>query len=227
MVRSERMSFTKELRQKANSIWTANHEHAFVQEIGSGTLDIEAFKYYMKQDYLYLIEYARVFALGVVKANDLNTMATFAAYLQSTLHEEMSLHRSYAQRLGITNEELEHTIAAPTTIAYSSYMISEAQKGSLAHLIAAILPCAWSYSEIGKRLATVHGALEHPQYGEWVRMYQDDEFEAIADWLCAKLDELAITLGEAERKQLEDIFLTSSRFEYLFWDMSYQQSHWE
>lgn len=221
------MSFTKELRQKANSIWTANHEHAFVQGIGSGTLDIEAFKYYMKQDYLYLIEYARVFALGVVKANDLNTMATFAAYLQSTLHEEMSLHRSYAQRLGITNEELEHTIAAPTTIAYSSYMISEAQKGSLAHLIAAILPCAWSYSEIGKRLATVPGALEHPQYGEWVRMYQDDEFEAIADWLCAKLDELATTLGEAEQKQLEDIFLTSSRFEYLFWDMSYQQSHWE
>lgn len=221
------MSFTKELRQKANSIWTANHEHAFVQEIGSGTLDIEAFKYYMKQDYLYLIEYARVFALGVVKANDLNTMATFTVYLQSTLHEEMSLHRSYAQRLGITNEELEHTIAAPTTIAYSSYMISEAQKGSLAHLIAAILPCAWSYSEIGKRLAIVPGALEHPQYGEWVRMYQDDEFEAIADWLCAKLDELASTLGEAERKQLEDIFLTSSRFEYLFWDMSYQQSHWE
>lgn len=220
------MSFTQELRKKADQIWKANHEHPFVQEIGSGTLDLEAFKYYMKQDYLYLIEYSRVFALGAVKAPDLDTMAIFSTYLQSTLNHEMSLHRSYAKRLGISTEELEQAEPAPTTISYSSYMISEAQKGSLAHLIAVILPCAWSYSEIGKKLSKIPGALEHTEYGEWIQMYQDEEFAAIADWLCSKLDQLARSLDEAERTRIETIFLTSSRFEYLFWEMAYQQSSW-
>ncbi|MDQ0205488.1 thiaminase II [Alkalicoccobacillus murimartini] len=221
------MSFTQQLRQKADSIWKANHEHPFVQEIGAGTLDLEAFKYYMKQDYLYLIEYSRVFALGAFKAPDLETMATFSTYLQSTLTEEMSLHRSYAKRLGITEDELEHAQPSPTTIAYSSYMISEAQKGSLAQLIAVILPCAWSYSEIGKKLAEIPGASEHAHYGEWIQMYQDDEFAAIAEWLCTKLDQLASSLNDREQEQLETIFITSSRFEYLFWEMSYHQTNWE
>ncbi|TSB46809.1 thiaminase II [Alkalicoccobacillus porphyridii] len=220
------MSFTQYLREKADSIWQANHKHPFVQEIGSGTLDIEAFKYYMKQDYLYLIEYSRVFALGAVKAPDLETMAIFSNYLQSTLNEEMALHRSYAKRLGISEEELENEEPAATTLSYSSYMISEAQKGSLAHLIAAILPCAWSYAEIGQTLATIPGAMDHPNYGEWVQMYQSEEFAEIANWLKQQLDSLTASVNEKEKEQLEAIFIRSSQFEYLFWEMSYQQRSW-
>ncbi|MBB6450124.1 thiaminase/transcriptional activator TenA [Geomicrobium halophilum] len=220
------MTFTQRIRKNADAIWKASHKHPFVQGIGYGTLDLESFKYFMRQDYKYLIEYSRVMAMGTVLAPDLDTMSGFAKALDETLNTEMELHRSYAERLGISREELEATIPGPVTLAYSSYMMAEAQKGALAELIAAILPCAWSYYEIGLQLAKIPGATEHEQYGEWVRMYASDEFGEIAEWLISKLDELAEGKTEEELEQLEAIFLNTSRYEYMFWDMAYQQERW-
>ncbi|AXF56975.1 thiaminase II [Salicibibacter kimchii] len=220
------MTFSKHIRKSADPIWKASHEHPFVQGIGNGSLDVEAFKYFMCQDYKYLIEYSRVIAMGSVLATDLKTMAGFAKVLDDTLNMEMDLHRSYAERLGISREKLEATTPGPVTLAYSSYMMAEAQKGSVAELIAAILPCAWSYYEIGLELAKIPGATEHEQYGEWVRMYASDEFGDIGNWLITKLDELAEGKTEGELDRLEEIFLNTSRFEYMFWDMAYKREGW-
>ncbi|WP_088102565.1 thiaminase II [Halalkalibacter urbisdiaboli] len=220
------MSFSQRLHEKAKPIWEKSHNHPFVQGIGNGTLDLEKFKFFMRQDYVYLIDFARLFALGSLKAPDLQTMSTFAKLLDATLNEEMALHRAYAERLGITKEELEETQPASTTLAYSSYMLNLAQRGSLAELIAAVLPCSWSYYEIGKELSQIPGAMEHELYGEWVTMYQSEEFGELATWLIELLDALAEGKTEEELKQLEDIFLNTSRFEYMFWDMSYHQAMW-
>ncbi|MFD1064673.1 thiaminase II [Oceanobacillus locisalsi] len=220
------MTFTERIRQSADSIWEKSHQHPFVQGIGNGTLDIEAFKFYMCQDYKYLIEYSKVIAMGTVLAKDLDTMSGFAKSLDETLNFEMDLHRQYAERLGISKEALEATVPGPVTLAYSSNMLAEAQKGSLASLIAAILPCAWSYYEIGLELAKKPGALEHEQYGEWVKMYSSDEFGSIGKWLIEKLDELAKGCTEAELDDLEAIFLNTSRYEYMFWDMAYNRESW-
>ena len=67
--------------------------------IGKGTLAKEKFIYYMKQDYVYLIDYAKLFAVGAVKANDLETMGKFAQILHETLHVEMELHRHLQRSL--------------------------------------------------------------------------------------------------------------------------------
>ena len=220
------MKFSERIRNTADSIWEKSHQHPFVQGIGDGTLDIEAFKFYMCQDYKYLIEYSKVIARGAVIAKDLDTMSGFAKLLDETLNFEMDLHRQYAARLGISREELEATVPGPVTLAYSSNMLAEAQKGSLAALIAAILPCAWSYYEIGLELAKKPGALAHEQYGEWVKMYSSDEFGSIGKWLIEKLDELAEGCSEAELTELETIFLNTSRYEYMFWDTAYKREGW-
>lgn len=220
------MSFTKRIRERADTIWKASHEHPFVQGIGDGTLSIESFKYYMRQDYKYLIDYSRVMALGSVLAPDLETMSGFAKALDETLNTEMELHRAYAKRLGISRQELEETVPGPVTLAYSSAMLAEAQKGSLAELIASILPCAWSYYEIGTELAKIPGATEHDYYGEWVKMYSAEEFGAIAEWLIKTLDQLAESKSEEELNRIEAIFLNTSRYEYMFWDMAYHQQSW-
>ncbi|TES55843.1 thiaminase II [Halalkalibacterium halodurans] len=220
------MSFAASLYEKAQPIWKAGYNHPFVQGIGDGTLEKSKFQFFMKQDYLYLIDYARLFALGTLKGNDLQTMSTFSKLLHATLNVEMDLHRAYAKRLGISAEELEATEPAATTLAYTSYMLNVAQRGSLLDLIAAVLPCTWSYYEIGVKLKGIPGASDHPFYGEWIKLYASDEFKELADWLIQMLDEEAKGLSSKEKAKLETIFLTTSRLENEFWDMAYNERMW-
>ncbi|TXK82620.1 thiaminase II [Paenibacillus sp. N3.4] len=220
------MTFTQHLVTKYQDAWSQTLLHPFVKEIGEGTLDRNKFRFYMIQDYLYLIDYAKLFALGTVKANDLQTMTEFAAHLHSILHEEMSLHRSYAAQFGISKEELEQAEPSPITLAYSHYMLHVAQNGGLADLTAALLPCMWSYWEIGLLLKEIPGAQDHVDYGEWVLMYSSDEFGALAQWCIGLMNRLAEGKPAAELARLEIIFLNTTRYETLFWEMAYQGQMW-
>ncbi|WP_040209315.1 thiaminase II [Neobacillus jeddahensis] len=221
------MKFSERLFQNVSDIWGRTHEHPFVVGLGRGDLPIESFIRYMKQDYVFLIDYAKLFAFGAVKARDMDTMAAFAKLLDETLHGEMDLHRKYAERFGITKQELEETKPTPMNLAYTRYMLNVAQNGSLAELVSSLLPCMWSYWEISKMLAeTYPNAITHSLYGEWIKMYTSNEFASLAMWLIELLDNLAEGKPEKELAILEDHFLTTSRFEYLFWDMVYQGGEW-
>lgn len=220
------MTFSVQLKEKLLPIWRKNHAHPFVQGIGDGSLDREKFRFFMVQDYLYLIDYAKLFAIGAVKAKDVETMGKFAEILDSTLNEEMSLHRQYGAKFGISPEEFERAKPAPTTLAYSHYMLHVGQNGTLAHLVAAVLPCMWSYWEIGKELSTIPGAIDHEFYGEWIAMYSSEEFGQSARWCIGLLDALAEEVSASEKTHLEEIFLNTTRFEFMFWDMAYKQEMW-
>lgn len=219
------MLFTDRLRQKVASIWEKELEHPFVKGIGDGTLPVEKFRFYMCQDYLFLIEYCRVFALAVVKAQDLPTMEKFAQLLQATLTIEMDLHRGYAKKFGITPEELESTKIAPITHAYTRHLLHEAETGSLGDLIAAVLPCQLGYWEIGTHLAA-KGEPSQPLYKEWILMYSSQEFGTLAQGLCDLINTLAEREKEEKLIRMEQQFLISSRYEYMFWEMCYQEENW-
>jgi thiaminase (transcriptional activator TenA) len=215
------------LYERISEIWKETHQHPFVVGLGKGDLHVESFINYMKQDYVFLTDYSKLFALGAVKAKDIDTMAVFAKLLQETLHVEMDLHRQYASRFGITADELEATKPYPNNLAYTRYMLNVAQNGSLEELISALLPCMWSYWEIGKMLAeTYPTSSEHALYGEWVKMYSSDEFGSLAMWLIDLLNRLTEGKPERELAVLVDHFVTTSRFEYMFWDMVYKGEGW-
>lgn len=218
--------FTDRLWKSVGPIWEQTHKHPFVTGLGCGTLPVDSFKFYMKQDYVYLIDYAKMFALASTKAYDLTTSARFAALQEATLNGEMELHREYAERFGISREELEATKPSFVMLAYTSYMLRVAHQGSLAELVSSLLPCTWSYWEIGKHLAKVEGALEHELYGEWVRMYSSDEFGQLAIWLIDIMNELADGKNEQELARLEEHFLYTTKMEYMFWDMAYRKEMW-
>ncbi len=217
--------FSDRLYRSVQQVWENCHGHPFLTGLRDGTLELERFIYYMKQDYVYLIDYAKMFAIGSIKAYDLETMGKFAELLHSTLNVEMELHRQYAERFGIAREELEATQPAPTTIAYTKYMLDAAQ-GSLAEVVAALLPCMWSYREIGTAFASHPGALEHPLYREWILMYSSEEFGELTDWTIGLMNRFAEGLPERELARLEELFVTTSKFEYMFWDMAYRQEEW-
>jgi thiaminase/transcriptional activator TenA len=218
-------SFSQRLRRKADAVWEAQYRHPFVRGIGDGTLDLEAFKFWVRQDYLFLIEYARVLALAAAKAPDLDTMTRFAALLDETLRVEMSLHRSYAAEFGISEQELEQEEMAPATRAYTDFLASTAALGDFAELVAALTPCLWGFCEIGQRLAAAPQPADE-RYRRWIEMYSSPEFAAVAGWCRALLDRLAAGLGPEGQRRLEDAFLTSSRYEYLFWEAAYRRQGW-
>src|SRR5690625_7658883 len=220
------MQFTERLFEKVKPVWDSYLEHPFVKGIGEGTLDKEKFIHYMKQDYVYLIEYSRVFAIGATKANDLKTMTIFANLLHGTMNFEMDLHREYAEKFDISNEALEATKPSATMTAYTSYMISQAELGGVENAVAAVLACAWSYNWIGKQLATWPGATEHELYGNWVRMYASEGFTQIAENCITLINELTEGKSEGELEKLEEIFIKTSYFEYMFWDMAEHISMW-
>lgn len=220
------MLFSERLFKKVEPVWKSYLEHPFVKGIGTGTLEKEKFIHYMKQDYVYLVEYSRVFAIGAAKAHDLKTMTIFANLLHGTMNFEMDLHREYARKFGITNEELEATEPSATMTSYTNYMISQAQLGGVENAIAAVLACAWSYNWIGKQLATWPGATEHELYGDWVKMYSSEGFTKIATDCIDLINDIAKDKPEHELKKLEEIFITTSYYEYMFWDMAENLSMW-
>ena len=220
------MQFTDELRQSAAPIWEADLRHPFVRGIADGTLPMEKFKFYLIQDYLFLLDYSRVFAYGVIKAPDEATMALFSQLLNETLNTEMDLHRGYCEKFGISAAEMEQAPVAPTTHAYTRHVLDVAQSGTLAELIAGVLPCQWGYAEIGTTLAEQGGSPE-PLYQEWIEMYASDEFLALGKWLRSLLNELTAESSSAEKERLKRHFLFSSRYEYLFWEMAWTQEAWQ
>ncbi|WP_078597476.1 thiaminase II [Evansella clarkii] len=218
--------FTDRLWHRVEPIWNTFLEHPFVKGLGEGWLEKDKFRHWMKQDYVYLIEYCRLFAIGSAKAQDLETMTVFAKLLHGTLDIEMDLHRQYAAQFDISNEELEATEAGSTTTAYTSYMLNVSQRGGVENVIASVLTCAWSYNFIGKELAKWPGAMDHEFYGHWVKMYSSDEFTELAEDCKNLMNEIAKGKPERELAELEEIVVKTSLFEYMFWDMAENKEDW-
>ena len=117
------MTAAERLFDVSKELWKEYNEHPFVRGIADGSLDKEKFKYYMIQDYLYLIDYTKVFAVGAAKGRDLETMGLFAGYTHAILDGEMEIHRGYMKRLGISLEEAERAQPALDNLSYTSYML--------------------------------------------------------------------------------------------------------
>ena len=111
--------------------------------IGDGTLPEERFRFYVRQDYVFLIDYGRLLALGAARAPRLADMRRFAALAQGVLETEMALHAGFAERWGIGRGELEAEPPAPATAAYCDFLLRTAALGDVAELVAALLPCMW------------------------------------------------------------------------------------
>jgi len=219
------MRATDELSTIGDPIWEAILEHPMVSQLGDGTLDEAPFRYWVRQDYVYLIEYARVFAHGAAMAPDLERMGTFAELLDSTINTEMDLHRSYAEQFGISEAELEATEPSPTTQGYTDFLVRTAATGTFGDLIAALLPCMWGFNVTGKRLAE-QGRPDHEGYAEWIDMYAGEEFTELTEWCKDLMDEVWAESTPDERDRYRELFRTSARYEYRFWDAAWRQEEW-
>ena len=212
-------------RKGADAIWEAQHAHPFVRGIGDGTLDPARFGIWLRQDYLYLIDYARLFGAAVMRAPDLEAMTRFAELLRGIMVTEMDLHRSYVAGFGITEADLRAETKVPTNQGYTDFLLRTATTGDYAELLGALLPCLWGYNEIGLRLVE-RGLPEDERYRAWIAMYASDEFTRLATWGRELTDAACEGLPEPALRRAEDAFITSSRWELAFWEMAWTREKW-
>jgi thiaminase (transcriptional activator TenA) len=212
------VSFSAELRLAADPIWQAQHDHPFVRGLGDGTVDARRLERWVRQDYLFLVEYCRLFGLAAARAPDLATLRRFAELLHTTAVTEMELHRSYARSLGITEAELESEEMAPVTRAYTDFLLRTAAMADFAELASALLPCMWGFNEIGLRLAE-RGRPADERCAAWIDAYSDPAFTELAAWCRDLVDRIAADAGPAVRARMREAFLVSSLHELAFWDV--------
>lgn len=219
------MSFSHHLREIADDIWEAQHAHPFVTGIGDGSLDLDKFKHWLRQDYLYLIDYARLFGAGMLKAPTLELMNTMSQMGHEILHTEMDLHRSYVAEFGISTEQLEAETKAPTCQGYTDFLLRTATVGDFPELMGALLPCIWGYAEVGERLAS-RGLPDDVRLRRWIEMYASEAFQQLGAWCRAATDDVCEGLPETSRERVEQAFITSSRYELAFWQMAWIGEDW-
>ncbi|MCR4955655.1 MAG: thiaminase II [Lachnospiraceae bacterium] len=220
------MKVSERLVASQKEVFDSYVNHPFVQGIGKGDLAKEKFQYYLLQDYVYLIDYARVFSIGAAKAKRKETMEVFAAYVHQILSGEMDIHRNYMKRLGITKEEMDNVKASLDNTSYTSYMIRVAYEEGEAELACAILSCAISYEHIAKKLlAENQGADQHEFYGEWIKGYTSEQYHKENLQLMDLLDELTKDYSGKQIEHLEEIFAIATAYEGAFWDMAWRYEH--
>lgn len=220
------MLFTDELYNYTEDLWEAYFDHPFVKGIEDGSLDKEKFKFYMLQDYIYLWDYSKLFALGALKTEDKELIASFAKSMDLTINYEMNIHRSYMNNLGISREEQESEKISFINLSYTNYMLSVSQKGGYEEVVAALLSCAWTYAEIAKNIDRNNSkAKDHEFYGAWVQGYISDEFQDTAKFYIDQMNKLAEPMSPERKSELAEIFRNCCIYELKFWDMAYNKSY--
>ncbi len=200
-------------------------ENPFVQGIARGRVPREAFLFYLRQDYAYLLEYTRVLSLALARMDREDEMTWFARLVHDTLTFEMDLHRRTCERAGIPRETLEATEPTLTTAAYTGYLVRLATLAPVEELIAGLLPCEWGYYFVASELADARP--EDPFYQDWLATYRSDEFRALGE---ALIDLLHRRIPSADHLTpgVRRAFRTSLAFEHLFFLMAWHQKDpWE
>lgn len=204
---------------KANCpAWHDYTQHAFVRQLGDATLAQAHFQHYLKQDYLFLLQFTRAWALAVYKSDNLAQMRAGQAGINAMLDTEIGLHIDYCAEWGISEAELQAVPASPACIAYTRYVLDCGMTGGLAELYAALLPCIVGYADIGQALAAEPRGADHP-YRAWIEMYASEAYGASADAACQAFDALAKDASPAQAARLQRIFDTATRMEAAFWQM--------
>ena len=212
------MSLFNRLKVDANEAWTAYTGHPFVAAMGDGSLPQASFRHYLVQDYLFLIQFARAYALGVTKANTLADMRACSAAMSAILDVEMNLHVDLCGEWGISPEELEAAPEARATMAYTRFVLEAGHRGDLLDLMCALSPCVIGYAEIGAALAAESSA-DNP-YRVWIDEYAGDAYQQVARDAREFLDKLADeTLTGKRYPRLLELFRQATRLEADFWEM--------
>ncbi|MEU8321104.1 TenA family protein [Nonomuraea sp. NPDC048881] len=200
------MSISERLHAIGRPLLQAQLDHPTVAGIGRGDLPEPIFRSWLEQDYLYLLDYVRVFSRLAWQAPD-GHLGDLVDLAYATYHDELRLHRSLSAEFGA---DLDNAVKGPACVAYTAFLLEAA--GSYGEGLAALYPCMWGYSSLGKILAENPPA--EPRYRAWVDTYADPAFAALTVRIGQMIDE-----ADPDPVRAEALFAEGMAHELAFWDV--------
>jgi thiaminase/transcriptional activator TenA len=216
--------FTGELWRSIEPIYAEILTHPFLRGLSEGTLPEECFRYYVLQDAIYLREYARTLSLAGVRSPDEGTLVMFNEHSAGAITVERSLHEDFLEDLGVTKETAKATQASPTTLAYTSFLLSTVTLGDYPEALGAVLPCYWIYWEVGKTL--LERGSPNPRYQKWIDTYGGEEFGTLVEAVLDLTDKVCDNLTPSQKARVREAFFITSRYEWMFWGAAWKLEEW-
>jgi thiaminase/transcriptional activator TenA len=217
-------TFTQTLWHSIQAIYTAILDHPFIRGLTDGSLPEECFRFYAIQDALYLVDFARALALLGARAPAEEAVATFSEHAAGAIKTEKMLHQGFFQQWGLTPQQVYSTPMAPTNLAYTSYLLRVCYSAPFHEALGAVLPCYWIYWEVGKHLLAKGSP--HPIYRRWIDTYGGEEFGTVVKAVLDLADAVGGELTPVQKEAALRHFVTTSRYEWMFWDMGYRKEAW-
>lgn len=214
------MTLFERLKTDAQVEWDVYTNHEFVQQMGDGSLPRSCFQHYLKQDFIFLKQFARAYALAVYKSTKLTDMKDNLATLSAIISTEMDLHIRLCRNWGISESDLENEPEASQTIAYTRFVLEEGIRGDLLDLKIALSPCVIGYGEIGQKLLLNLSDSVSNDYRCWIEEYGGSDYQELASSAITELEQIANTsFSEQRYPYLLNIFKTATKLEAEFWQM--------
>ncbi|MDQ6846792.1 MAG: thiaminase II [Candidatus Dormibacteraeota bacterium] len=215
---------TAQLWTAAASIYSAILEHPFVTGLADGSLDRASFQFYIVQDGHYLHGFARALAILAARAPTESETGLFARHTAAVITVERSLHAGLLAELTTAQGDAFATGVAPTTLAYTSYLLATCATRSFSDGVAAVLPCYWIYREVGRKLLALSSP--DPLYARWIETYGGDEFDRAVEEMLELTDSIGAQVSTRDRESAIDHFAITARYEWMFWDAAYRRVGW-
>ena len=218
------MTFTAGLWTSITPIYAAILRHPFLRGLTDGSLAPDAFRYYVIQDAHYLRDFARALSIAAARAPREDWIIMLNEHSAGALRVERSLHETFFRDFGLSETDVAAVPLAPTNLAYTSYLLAVAYSAPFHEALAALLPCYWIYWEVGKELERAGSG--NPLFARWIATYAAEEFGSVVRAVLETTDTLAPRLTDDDRSAMRRHFVTTSRYEWMFWDMGYRLECW-
>lgn len=211
-------AYLADLLAEARPIWEAMVRHPFVQELAAGTLAPERFAFWVQQDYLFVREALKLRGLSIARAPD-ETIRRALIDNAVALRRELDLFEEYAREHGLSLE----VEPSPICLGYAAYRQSAAALGTFPEFLAGTWAAEKAYLDTW---SAVRSAGSDGTYQQWIENWTSPNFVAWVEWLEATLARLLEGQPQDVLQRVRAAFLTTARFEYLFWDMVYRRETW-
>ncbi|MGH3096826.1 MAG: TenA family protein [Streptosporangiales bacterium] len=217
-------TFSAALGARCEPIFRAFWEHPAVAGLRDGSLPAECVRHYVAQDHQYLTAFMRCYGLGIALSPDREWVGWFQDNI-TALADETEPHEALCRAIGATYDGVQAHRLAPTAQGYVDHMMA-AGHDSLAVLLAALLPCPWTYIWAAVRFVEeTPPASDHP-FGQWWRFYASADCQALLESFRSRLDRVAVDAGDSERRRMAAAFETSCQYEARFWQMAWTLEDW-